>query len=77
MEESERPISVRKFELGKEDNSEFMAATSPEERVAMVWPLTLQAWAFRGVDLRGVRLRKDVLHIRELGAPPIREESSS
>jgi hypothetical protein len=42
---------------------ETSQATSPEERLAMVWPLTVQAWAFRGVDIAESRLPRHRLCI--------------
>ncbi len=36
--------AVRKFRLGEEPADDF-AGTSVEERVVMVWQLTLDAWA--------------------------------
>jgi hypothetical protein len=34
-------------------------ARTPAERVAMVWTLTVQAWAFKGIDAES-RMRRDV-----------------
>jgi len=64
MDRSEYPTRVRRLH-DPEDESEILAL-SPEERVAMVWTLTLQAWAFlaRDMDAGGLlpepRLRRDV-----------------
>jgi hypothetical protein len=39
---------VRVYRLGEEPSGDLSATTSPEERLAMVWPLTLEAWAWSG-----------------------------
>ena len=41
---------VRKFRLGEEP-ADDMAGTTVEERVAMVWQLTLDAWAAAGREI--------------------------
>jgi len=40
---------TRKLRLGESEPDET-AELSPAHRLAMVWPLTLQAWAFKGLD---------------------------
>jgi hypothetical protein len=39
---------IRKFRLGSEPGPNLSAVTTPEQRIEMVWPLTLEAWAFAG-----------------------------
>jgi hypothetical protein len=39
---------VRLQRLGHEENDDLLARTSAEERLAMVWELTVQAWALTG-----------------------------
>ncbi len=36
------------------------AALTPAERIAMVWPITVTAWAFSGTPCHESRLRRDV-----------------
>jgi hypothetical protein len=38
-------------------------ATTPEERLAMVWPLTIKAWALRGVDIANTPMARDVVKV--------------
>jgi hypothetical protein len=39
---------IRKFRLGSEPGPDLSAITTPEQRLEMVWPLTLEAWALTG-----------------------------
>lgn len=38
---------IRKITLAEEGQSDDYARFSPEQRVLMVWPLTLTAWKFK------------------------------
>lgn len=42
---------VRVYRLGEEPGDDLSATTTPEERIAMVWQLTLDAWAMAGREL--------------------------
>lgn len=42
---------IRRFALGEEPSEDLSATTTPEERLAMVWRLTLDAWASQGLPL--------------------------
>ena len=39
---------VRKFRLGAEPGPDLSATTTASERLAMMWPLAREAWAFSG-----------------------------
>lgn len=39
---------IRRFALGEEPSEDIAAYTTPEERLAMVWELTLRAWRLAG-----------------------------
>lgn len=43
-----RSWPVRLFRLGDEPSDDLSPVTTPEERVAMMWPLALEAWALAG-----------------------------
>jgi hypothetical protein len=43
-----RSWPVRKFQLGGEPPDDLSAFTTPEERLAMMWPLALEAWELTG-----------------------------
>jgi hypothetical protein len=42
---------VRRFELGQEPGDDLSSITTPEQRLEMVWALTLEAWALAGWPL--------------------------
>jgi hypothetical protein len=42
---------VRKHAPGREPGDDLSASTTPEERLAMMWPLALEAWALSGADM--------------------------
>jgi len=42
---------VRKFALGSEPGDDISAETTAEERLEMVWQLTLEAWSLAGLPL--------------------------
>ncbi len=52
-------LPTRKLRLG-EPEDDAVLRLSPSERVAMVWPITVQAWAFKTGVLDEPRLRRDV-----------------
>jgi len=43
-----REWPVRKYTLGQEPGDDLSATTTPEDRIAMMWPLALEAWALTG-----------------------------
>jgi hypothetical protein len=45
---SRRTWPVRLVALGAEPREGLDRSTTPEERLAMVWPLTVEAWALSG-----------------------------
>ena len=58
---------VRKVTLGDESGDD-LRGLSPEQRVAMVWTVTLQAWMFKEGRLDEPRFRRDVVRtIRKPG----------
>lgn len=46
--------SVRKFKLGEEPSDDLSAVTTAEERIAMMWPLTVEAWTLAGREISNV-----------------------
>jgi hypothetical protein len=54
---------VRVSGLHDPEDDAYLRSLSPEERIAMVWPLTLQAWAFKeGLD-HEPRLQRHVVRV--------------
>ena len=48
-----RDWPVRKYRLGEEPSDDLSDATTAEERLQMVWRLTVDAWALSGKELPG------------------------
>ena len=42
---------LRRYELGSEPSENLSATTTPEQRLAMMWELALQAWHLAGREL--------------------------
>src|SRR5436309_7949478 len=42
---------VRTYRLGHEPGDDLSASTTAEERIAMMWPLALEAWAVSGAEM--------------------------
>ncbi len=40
---------------------------SAAERLMMVWPLTIEAWAMQGVEIAQSRLSRHVVHVERRG----------
>jgi hypothetical protein len=55
MDRSRYPTRVAR--LGAEER---VPSLTPQQRIAMVWTLTTQAWAFKEGTFRESRLRRDV-----------------
>ena len=58
--------TTRKTTLRGEENEVWTDALDPAERIAMVWQLTMQAWAFKGLE-HEPRLRRDVVRVVRRG----------
>jgi hypothetical protein len=54
---------TRLIPLSEEGKDEDVLAMTPAERIEMMWPLTVRAWAFKGEDLRGARLQRHVVRV--------------
>jgi len=39
-----RSLPIRIYSLGQEPSDDLSSVTTPEQRIAMMWPLTIQAW---------------------------------
>lgn len=53
-------LPTRVHRLAEEPEDDYVASLTPEERLVMVWPLTLQAWAFQTGSTDEPRFRRDV-----------------
>jgi hypothetical protein len=43
-----RSWPIRRFRLGEEPQENLLATTTAAERIAMIWPMTVAAWALTG-----------------------------
>lgn len=58
--EDTRDILVRKTTLAQQGSENDLGHLSLEERMGMVWPLTISAWAMKGEDIASQRLQRHV-----------------
>ena len=63
---------VRAYPLGAEPGDDLSGSTTPEERLAMMWPLTLEAWELAGRPLPAYTRTETPVSIRPLRAPSSR-----
>ena len=50
-----RSWPVRKFRLGDDPGDDLSRTTTAEERLAMMWPLAVEAWSLTGRPMPGYR----------------------
>lgn len=63
--ENNRAI-VRITRLEDQGREADLKESTPAERLAMVWPLTVDAWMFKGEDIAQYRLQRDITHVHRL-----------
>ena len=66
-----RDWPVRKVRLGQEPPDDLCSTTTAAERLAMVWQLTLDAWAMAGREIPDYLRSEMPIHVRRLGDPPV------
>ena len=54
-------ISVKPLSADNEDD--LLKSTTPAERVAMMWQLTVDAWAFKGEQVAELRLPRHIVRV--------------
>lgn len=54
---------VRISRLQDQDRTDDLQSTTPAERLAMMWQLTLDAWAFKGERLAELRLPRHIVRV--------------
>jgi hypothetical protein len=52
---------ARVSDQGREDD---LRMSSAAQRLAMVWPLTLDAWLFKGESVAEPRVQKHIIHVQ-------------
>ena len=65
MADNNRQI-VRKSTLADQGKEDDLLGTTIEDRWNMMWQLTVNAWAMKGVDVANQRMRKDVVRLIRL-----------
>ena len=58
------PISVRIKQLHEPETDDDLGRLAPGERMAMVWPMTVTAWAFMGEPVGESRLQRHIVDVR-------------
>ncbi|MGQ0539731.1 MAG: hypothetical protein ACT4R6_12350 [Gemmatimonadaceae bacterium] len=58
-----RQIRTRKLRHGEEDELADYYDKTPSERLAMIWPITVTAWALAGRDIRELRLSRSTVRV--------------
>ena len=61
MKGLERNIQIRKTSLKEETDD--LKNTTPTERWAMMWQLTLDAWAFKKEPIAESRLQRNIVRV--------------
>lgn len=61
--------------LGDDTWDEEAAQLTPAERIKCMWPLVMDSWACRGVDVSELRLQRQVESVTWLGANPPKDEN--
>ena len=67
--EDRRDWPYHTYPLGQEPGDDLSATTTAEERIAMMWPLALDAWALAGLPLPTYSRAETPIRMRPLGAP--------
>jgi hypothetical protein len=57
---------VRKSTLAEQGAEDDLRDTTAEERIRMVWQLTIDAWAMKGIEVSDQPMRKDVTRLIRL-----------
>ena len=60
-------LPIRIFRLGAEPSDDLSGSTTPEQRLAMMWPLALEAWSVSGRPLP--RYARDGMQIYVVRTP--------
>ena len=64
-------LPIRVFRLGAEPSDDLSGSTTPAQRLAMMWPLALEAWSVAGRQLP--RYAREEIPVRVIRTPsPLR-----
>ncbi len=62
---SSRIVTIERKPLHEESSPP--AGATPADRIMMVWPLTIEAWAMQGENIAQSRLPRHVVHVERRG----------
>ena len=66
--EAKRVVTIRKLHLSQEGvDDDEVARMTPEQRMELIWPLTVDAWAMMGEDIAEFRLPRHVVRVIRRG----------
>ena len=66
--EAKRVVTIRKIRLSEEGaDDDELARMTPEQRMELIWPLTVDAWAMMGEDIAEFRLPRHVVRVIRRG----------
>ena len=66
--ETKRVVTIRKIHLSEEGvDDDEVARMTPEQRMELIWPLTVDAWAMMGEDIAEFRLPRHVVRVIRRG----------
>lgn len=66
-DDRDRRRRIRRSTLREQGSETDLDGTTAEERINMVWQLTLDAWAFMGKPVTDDRMQRDLIRIRRRG----------
>lgn len=55
--------AIKVMKLSESDSVSELQKTTPAERWAMMWQLTLDAWAFKGEPVAEPRLQRHIIRV--------------
>jgi hypothetical protein len=58
-----RTNKIRLSTLKEQDQSNDLRSTTPAQRIAMMWQLTVDAWAFKGEPIAELRLPRHIVRV--------------
>ena len=58
-----RSLPIRVFRLGSEPSDDLSGSTTAEQRLAMMWPLALEAWRVSGRPLSRYARDRMPIHV--------------
>lgn len=61
--EPSRDILVRKSTLAEQGKENDLRDLTPGQRMELIWPLTVAAWAMKGEDIANQRLQRHVVRV--------------